>query len=129
MNWKNRLFEKTSKAFMFPKIALAVAFSPRMEALIAETRRLVQLFHSELILIHIGEKTGELEQEFRQILLRNGLDEARTTIIWKQGKARINNMKVAVEKGEVVQHIWPKFLNCLPSLVHYLKLNEKNQTR
>jgi len=71
---------------MFPKIALAVAFSPRMEALIAETRRLVQLFHSELILIHIGEKTEELEQEFRQVLLRNGLDEARTTIIWKQGK-------------------------------------------
>jgi nucleotide-binding universal stress UspA family protein len=71
---------------MFPKIALAVAFSPRMEALIAETKRLVQLFNSDLILIHIGEKTEALEKEFQKVLHRHGLDEARTTIIWKQGK-------------------------------------------
>ena len=71
---------------MFSKIALAVAFSPRMEALIAETKRLVLLFQSDLILIHIGEKTEELEQKFKQVLERNELDETRTTIIWKQGK-------------------------------------------
>lgn len=71
---------------MFSKIALAVAFSPRMEALLAETKRLVDLFLSDLILIHIGEKTEELEEEFQKILHRHGLDESRTTIIWKQGK-------------------------------------------
>lgn len=71
---------------MFPKIALAVAFSPRMEALLAETKRLVQLFHSDLFLIHIGEKSDQLEKEFREVLQRHGLDENKTTIIWKQGK-------------------------------------------
>ncbi len=71
---------------MFSKIALAVAFSPRMEALIAETKRLVELFHSDLILIHVGEKTDALEARFQQVLQLHGLDESRTTIIWKQGK-------------------------------------------
>jgi nucleotide-binding universal stress UspA family protein len=71
---------------MFTKIALAVAFSPRMEALLAETKRLVELFLSDLILIHIGEKTDELEKEFQEVLRRHGLDKSRTTIIWKQGK-------------------------------------------
>lgn len=71
---------------MFSKIALAVAFSPRLEALISETKRLVELFNSELILIHIGEKTDELERGFQEVLHRHGLNEMRTTIIWKQGK-------------------------------------------
>jgi nucleotide-binding universal stress UspA family protein len=71
---------------MFSKFALAVAFSPRMEALIAETKRLVELFHSDLILIHVGEKTDALEARFQQVLQLHGLDESRTTIIWKQGK-------------------------------------------
>jgi nucleotide-binding universal stress UspA family protein len=86
MNWKIRLFEIPSLAHMFTKIALAVAFSPRMEALLAETKRLVELFLSDLILIHVGEKTDELENEFQEVLRRHGLDIDRTTIIWKQGK-------------------------------------------
>ncbi len=86
MNWKICLFEKLSIDPMFPKIALAVAFSPRMEALLAETKRLVELFHSELILIHIGEKTDELEAEFKKALQRHGIEESRTKIIWKDGK-------------------------------------------
>ena len=71
---------------MCQKIALAAAFSPRMEVLLDETKRLVQLFHSDLILIHIGEKTDELEKEFQMVLHQHGLDQNRTTIIWKQGK-------------------------------------------
>jgi nucleotide-binding universal stress UspA family protein len=86
MSWKIRLFEIPSLAHMFTKIALAVAFSPRMEALLAETKRLVELFLSELVLIHVGEKTDELEKEFQEVLSRHGLDKDRTTIIWKQGK-------------------------------------------
>ncbi len=86
MNWKIRLFEIPILAHMFTKIALAVAFSPRMEALLAETKRLVELFLSDLILIHVGEKTEELENEFQEVLRRHGLDIDRTTIIWKQGK-------------------------------------------
>ncbi len=36
---------------MYKKLALAIAFSPRMEALIAEARKLIQIFEGELVLI------------------------------------------------------------------------------
>jgi len=71
---------------MYQKIALAIAFSPRMEALISETKRLVLLFQSELILIHIGKKTDELEAKLDEILLKTGLENIPTKLIWKEGK-------------------------------------------
>nr|WP_091696142.1 universal stress protein [Algoriphagus locisalis] len=71
---------------MYQKVALAIAFSPRMEALISETKRLVELFESELILIHIGKKTDELEAKLEEILIKTGLDQIKTKLIWKEGK-------------------------------------------
>ncbi|MBN7814006.1 universal stress protein [Algoriphagus pacificus] len=71
---------------MYHKIALAIAFSPRMEALISETKRLVSLFDADLILIHIGKKTDELEAKLNGIIEAAALDQARTQIIWKEGK-------------------------------------------
>ncbi|WPR75405.1 universal stress protein [Algoriphagus sp. NG3] len=71
---------------MYNKVALAIAFSPRMEALISETKRLVQLFGSELILIHIGKKTEELETKLDEIIIKAGLDKLKTKLIWKEGK-------------------------------------------
>ncbi|MCE7056594.1 universal stress protein [Algoriphagus sp. AGSA1] len=71
---------------MYNKVALAIAFSPRMEALISETKRLVQLFGSELILIHIGKKTEELEMKLDEIIVNAGLDKLKTKLIWKEGK-------------------------------------------
>ncbi len=77
-----------SKAFllMFKKIALALAFSPRMEALISETKKIVQTFNSELVLIHVGPKTEELEQKVNEAVKRTGLDQLSTSIVWKEGK-------------------------------------------
>jgi nucleotide-binding universal stress UspA family protein len=72
---------------MYQRIALAIAFSPRMEALISETKRLVDLFDSDLILIHIGKKTDELERMLDEIMVRRGLDISKTKLIWKEGKA------------------------------------------
>jgi nucleotide-binding universal stress UspA family protein len=80
------LFELISFFNMYQKIALAIAFSPRMEALISETKRLVELFGSELILIHIGKKTGELETKLDEIIVKTGLDKIKTKLIWKEGK-------------------------------------------
>jgi nucleotide-binding universal stress UspA family protein len=71
---------------MYHKIALAIAFSPRIEALISETKRLVLLFESELILIHVGKKTDELEEKLEVMVKEAELPEDRTTIIWKEGK-------------------------------------------
>lgn len=71
---------------MYQKIALAIAFSPRMEALIAETKKLVDIFNSELILIHVGVKTPELEQKLEEVLIARGLDHGKTKVLWKEGK-------------------------------------------
>ncbi|MEN2283301.1 universal stress protein [Algoriphagus sp. SE2] len=71
---------------MYQKIALALAFSPRIEALISETKRLVILFDSELILIHVGKKTTELEGKLEQVVKDADLPKDKTKIIWKEGK-------------------------------------------
>lgn len=71
---------------MYHKIALAIAFSPRIEALIAETKRLVLLFDSELVLIHVGKKTSELEEKLDDVIGKAKLSRERTKIIWKEGK-------------------------------------------
>ncbi|MDN3204935.1 universal stress protein [Algoriphagus sediminis] len=71
---------------MFKKIALAFAFSPRMEALLAETRSIVETFESELFLIHVGQKTEEAEQKIQVAMNENGLSNLPTKLIWKEGK-------------------------------------------
>ena len=41
---------------MYKRIGVAVAFSPRCEAIIGEAARLQKLYDAELILIHIGDE-------------------------------------------------------------------------
>lgn len=69
---------------MYRKIALAIAFSPRMEALILEVQNLVNLFESELILIHVGVKTEELATILDEILTRLEVDKSKTKVLWKE---------------------------------------------
>jgi nucleotide-binding universal stress UspA family protein len=71
---------------MYRKIALAIAFSPRIEALIAETKRLKDLHQASLVLIHIGKKTQELEEKLLAILKKHDVDPKLTKIIWEEGK-------------------------------------------
>jgi nucleotide-binding universal stress UspA family protein len=71
----------------FRKIGLALAFSPRMEALMAEALRLKKLWNSELVLIHVGHH-GEKEEKFLEgLLTKTGLAAHRDVrIIWASGK-------------------------------------------
>lgn len=71
---------------MYHKIALAIAFSPRMEALIAEAKRLKDIFGTELVLIHVGEKTEALESKLNDTLDKVGLDPIAVKTIWEPGK-------------------------------------------
>jgi nucleotide-binding universal stress UspA family protein len=83
---------------MYQKIALAIAFSPRMEALIAEAKRLIGIFNGELILIHVGVKTDELEAKLNEILNRHCGDLSRIKTIWKEGKPAKTILKTCVEE-------------------------------
>ena len=83
---------------MYQKVALAIAFSPRMEALIAEAQRLIQIFEGELILIHVGTKTPELEAQLSDVLSRHCGDLKRIKTIWKEGKPAKTILKTCAEE-------------------------------
>ena len=84
---------------MYRKLALAIAFSPRMEALIAEARKLIGIFDGELVLIHVGTKTPELEAQLGEILSRHCGDLRRIKTIWKEGKPAKTILKTCEEEG------------------------------
>ncbi|MCL6260636.1 universal stress protein [Aquiflexum sp. TKW24L] len=83
---------------MFHKIALAIAFSPRMEALIAESKRLKDLYQAELVLIHIGEKTEDRVKILNSILEKNGFDIEKVKIRWEEGKPAKKILHVCEEE-------------------------------
>jgi nucleotide-binding universal stress UspA family protein len=67
------------------KIGLALAFSPRMEAMMAEATRLLHMFKAELVLVHVGEETVEAKEKVKQLLLQSGVPEMQVKILWKEG--------------------------------------------
>lgn len=83
---------------MYQKVILAIAFSPRMEALIAEAKKLVSLFNGELVLVHVGTKTPELEAQLTMILSRHYEDVQRVKTLWKEGKPTKTILKTCKEE-------------------------------
>lgn len=71
---------------MYNKIALAIAFSPRMEALFCEAKRMKEVFGASLILIHIGQETQIKKQNLQALLEKHQVDLEKTKVIWKEGK-------------------------------------------
>lgn len=77
--------EVTKAPYPFQRIAVAVAFSPRVEAILAESRRLQDLFKAEMIFIHVGEKNLQQEQYLKHLLHRFGLDAPANQLLWEVG--------------------------------------------
>lgn len=71
--------------FPFSKIAVAIGFTPRIEAILAESRRLQQIFNAQLVFIHIGEKSLQQEQYLKHLLHRFELDGDANKLVWEQG--------------------------------------------
>lgn len=71
--------------YPFRKIAVAVGFSPRIEAVLAESKRLQQLFGSAMLFIHIGDKNLQQEQYLKHLLHRFELDGENNKVIWENG--------------------------------------------
>ncbi|HEY9046011.1 MAG TPA: universal stress protein, partial [Ohtaekwangia sp.] len=71
----------------FHKIGLALAFSPRTPALLAEAARLKRMWNAELILIHVGDH-GEKERMLLAELLKevNLYLEKDVQVFWESGK-------------------------------------------
>ncbi|MHB8579513.1 MAG: universal stress protein [Ignavibacteriaceae bacterium] len=81
--------------FPFKKIGLAFTFSPTGLALLIETKRLKELFNSELVLIHSGKRDDEAEQKLNEMIDNSGLDKSVTEIIWGYGNPASAILKAA----------------------------------
>jgi nucleotide-binding universal stress UspA family protein len=71
--------------FPIETIALAVAFSPRLEGLIAETRRIQLSLNARVLFIHAGKKTSDKQRQLAELLNKYGFSDADSGIFWEQG--------------------------------------------
>lgn len=70
--------------YPFETIAVAVAFSPRLEGVLGEAGRLAAAFGAELVLIHVGKRTPAKETALQEMAERLGLGD-RVRTIWQEG--------------------------------------------
>ncbi len=71
---------------IFKKLGLAVTFSPNAEALLKATKRLQDLFESQLCLIHVGEKSKSSESQMLTMLKSAGINENSYELVWQTGE-------------------------------------------
>lgn len=83
----------------FKKIGLAITFSPTGMALLKEAKRLLDLFDSEIVLIHNGEKTKEAEAELNKLIESSGFHESAVSVEWVKGDIANTIMEKAKDTG------------------------------
>lgn len=70
---------------MFSKIAVAVAASPTLEALLAESQRLQNLFGSEILLLHVKQDSKEDELNIRRTIDKSRFHPEKTNLYVEKG--------------------------------------------
>lgn len=83
----------------FEQIATAIAFSPRLEANIAEAIKLTERMNARLTLIHVGEKDETKKQTIKGILDTHAPGEQMVDIVWETGNPVDVILKVCEEKN------------------------------
>lgn len=76
---------KKRPSYPFETIAVGLAFSPRMESILAEAKRISDACNSKLVLIHVGTKTKDKEKTLDNILFSTGIDAKKAKMIWGEG--------------------------------------------
>ena len=83
----NSTFEQRLKGrppYPLETIGVAVAFSPRLEALLCEAQRLSVLFSARLLLIHVGRRTAEKEATLSEKCRLAGI-APEIQPVWQEG--------------------------------------------
>ncbi len=75
---------KGRSAFPFQTLAVAVAFSPRLEAVLAEAARLADTCKAQLLLVHVGKRTSGKETVLQEICGSLGIGR-ESRMIWQSG--------------------------------------------
>lgn len=76
---------KKRPSYPFETIAVAISFSPRCQPILAEAKRLSDVLGAALLLLHIGEKTAEKEQELDEMMAAVGVNPNHSRVIWMEG--------------------------------------------
>jgi nucleotide-binding universal stress UspA family protein len=76
---------KKRPSYPFETIAVGLSFSPRMEQILIEAKKIATACNSKLVLIHIGAKTEGKEKLLDNLLFKNNLDEKKVKVIWSEG--------------------------------------------
>ena len=85
--------------FSFRKIAVAIAFSPRLEALLVETLRIKSYWSAELILIHVGQHGEKEEQQLTELLKTTGLHQHKDLkVVWEKGNPAERILKTCTKE-------------------------------
>lgn len=71
---------------IFKRVGLAIAFSPRLEALLWEASRLKKYWQAELVLIHVGDTSEDAIESLKLLLAKVGLAEKEVIIRWEKGE-------------------------------------------
>lgn len=71
---------------MFNKVAVAVAASPTLGALLAEAKRLQDLFGSEILLLHVRRNENKEEEAYlRAAITSSSFIQEKTTLFFEKG--------------------------------------------
>lgn len=79
---------------IYKRIALGLAFSPRVEALLAECARIVREWHAELLLVHVGPHSTADDERLGELLEGVGLTRKDVHIFWETGKPHVRILDV-----------------------------------
>ncbi len=90
--------DSAPEPYPFRKIATALAFSPRAEAILHEGCFLVERFQATLVLIHVGERKQELEDRMDRLIERSGIEREACRIVWREGKPAETILEVCEEE-------------------------------
>tara|TARA_B100001559_G_scaffold123034_1_gene103541 strand:- start:242 stop:1093 length:852 start_codon:yes stop_codon:yes gene_type:complete len=69
----------------FKNLLFGFAFSPSLKANVYEVTRLASYFNANLIFVHVGEKTKEKEESFKNLLNKSPLKPKNIKINWTEG--------------------------------------------
>ena len=81
----------------FKNLLFGFAFSPSLKANIYEVTRLASYFNANLIFVHVGEKTKEKEQSFKNLLNKSPLKPKNIKTHWTEGDPVKTLIKTCVD--------------------------------
>jgi nucleotide-binding universal stress UspA family protein len=77
---------KRRPSYPFETIAVAISFSPSCLPILLEAKRLADVCGAALLLLHIGEKSSEKDQELDKLMSKANIDPNQSRVIWMEGE-------------------------------------------